>query len=82
MGKLDFGLAMVRARFADKERHPSETSKKESSPKAHSHIEKDPGKRMHLIIGSLLKKPPREKILLPPDKELGPLRSEGGPLKR
>jgi len=58
MEKLDFGMAMVMARFAGREtKKPSEGSEREGSPRP-------------LIPVSWRKKLHRERILLPSDKEL------------
>jgi hypothetical protein len=65
MAKLDFGLAMVMARFTGKEGTSSPEGKK--MPKANLQTQDDLGKQKLLIAGSLLKIPKRERILLPPD---------------
>ena len=73
MGNLDFGMAMVKARFAGREmKKPSEGSKREAAPKANPPERDDVEKRKFLIVRSWLKKPHRERILLPsdpPDRE-------------
>jgi hypothetical protein len=73
MGNLDFGMAMVKARFAGREiKKPSEESKREAVSKANPPDRDDVEKRKFLILRSWLKKPHRERILLPsdpPDRE-------------
>jgi len=65
MAKLDFGMAMVLARFAGKEGTPSPEGKK--MPKANLQTQAGLGKQKLLIAGSWLKIPKGEKILLPSD---------------
>jgi hypothetical protein len=65
MAKLDFGMAMVLARFAGKEGTPSPEGKK--MPKANPQAQAGFEKRKILIAGSWLKIPKVERILLPSD---------------
>jgi hypothetical protein len=68
MGNLDFGMAMVMARFAGREtKKTPEGSKREALPKANPPERDDVEKRKLLIVRSWLKKPHRERILLPSD---------------
>jgi len=65
MGKLDFGMAMVMARFAGKEGTPSPEGTK--LPKASPQTQPVVGKWKLLIAGSWLKIPKGERIPLPSD---------------
>ena len=65
MGKLDFGMAMVLAKFTGKEGTTSPEGKK--MPKANLQTQAGLGKRKLLIVGSWLKIPKVERILLPSD---------------
>jgi hypothetical protein len=65
MANLDFGMAMVLARFAGKEGTPSPEGKK--MPKASPQTQPVIGKRKLQIAGSWLKIPKEERILLPSD---------------
>ncbi|MGZ9162521.1 MAG: hypothetical protein ACXW4J_05785 [Candidatus Deferrimicrobiaceae bacterium] len=65
MAKLDFGMAMVLARFAGKEGTPSPEGTK--MPKASPQTQPVVRKWKLLITGSRLKIPKRERILLPSD---------------
>jgi len=65
MGKLDFGMAMLLARFAGREGTPSPEGNK--IPKANLQTKAGLGKQKLLIAGSWLKIPKGERILLPSD---------------
>ena len=82
MGELDFGIAMLKAKSAVEARLLPKQTIKEPSPRQILRGKKDLGKRIHLIVDSLLKNPSREKIQLPSDKEIRSLRSGGLILKR
>lgn len=82
MRDLDFGIAMLKAKSAVKEKLLPGKILKESSPKSRLGGDKDLRTRIHLLFDSLLKNTPREKILLPSDKEIQSLRGGGLFLKR
>ncbi len=68
MGKLDFGMAMVLAKFTGKETNrPPEGKKREGLPKGNPPSRDDVEKRKHLFTHSWLKIPKKERILLPSD---------------
>lgn len=82
MGELDFGMAMLKSKSSVKEKLLLGETFKEGSSKPPLQGKKELGKRFYLIVGSLLKNHPGEKVLLPSDREIKTLRSGYLLLKR